>query len=124
MIKLEDKTLYITRGDSTNEHNKLVFNWNDYEYQESDIITLIIFEKKGYPKNEVLKKEYNASDLIYDSTNHSIELELTTDDTLKFPLKNKKQTFWFDIYLNDNTTMLGFDEDGAKKCIVYPGIER
>ena len=38
-------------------------------------------------------------------------------------LKNKQKTYWFDIILNDSTTILGYDEEGGKPIIVYPEAE-
>ena len=49
------------------------------------------------------------------------ELQLTSEDTSVFPLENKKHTYNYEIILNDDTTILGSDDEGDKKIIVYPG---
>ena len=69
---------------------------------------------------EILKKEFTLSSVGYNENTTTVEINLTAQDTKKFPLKNKAMTYWYDIYLNDTQTILGFDDDGAKKLIVYP----
>jgi len=48
------------------------------------------------------------------------EIILTEEDTKAFDLLSKKKTYWYDLVLNDTTTMLGYDEEGASKLVVYP----
>lgn len=117
MIKIdEEKTIYITRGDSTNEINKLPISYNDYEFKENDKLKLVVMEKKGYTKEIILEKDF-----IVKENADEVFLVLSSDDTLEFPLENKKITYWYDIILNDETTIYGFDENNAKKLVVYPG---
>ena len=81
---------------------------------------LLYLKKKGYTKKEVFRKDYTLRDIGYTEPTLCPEIILTEEETKMFPLSNKKQTFWYDLVLNDTTTMLGYDEDGAKKIIVYP----
>ena len=53
------------------------------------------------------------------------ESQLTSEEAKKFDLLNKSKTYWYDIVLNDETTILGFmidddDKTGASKIIVFP----
>lgn len=117
MIKIDDeKTIHITRGDITNEINKLPISYDNYEFQKDDKIKLIVIEKKGYTKEIILEKENIVSE-----NSEIVYFNLSKEDTLKFPLNNKKTTYWYDIILNDETTLIGFDEENSKKLIVYPG---
>ena len=128
----EDKTtLHITKGNATHDtYNRLavrfpIYNFGTeeidyYEFQLTDKLTLTVYEKKGYTKNEILKKEYTISSLGYESPTTMPELVLDTDDTNVFELLNKPKTYWYDIVLNDDTTIIGYDENGGKKFIVYP----
>lgn len=117
MIKIDEaKTIHITRGDSTNEINKLPISYEDYEFKENDKLKLIVMEKKGYTKEIILEKDF-----IVGANANEAFLVLTSKDTLEFPLENKKITYWYDIILNDETTIYGYDEESAKKLIVYPG---
>lgn len=130
----DNTTLYLTRGDVTHkDYNRLAFYYpiynfetkeeEKYEFQLDDVISLIIFEKKGYTKKELLRKNYTISDLGYVVPTTTPEIELTEEDTKVFELANKPKTYWYDLVLNNNTTMLGYDPNGAKKIIVYPEYE-
>lgn len=127
----DNTTIHLTRGDKTNgEFNKLAFYFpiynfatgkeENYVFQLDDKITVIVMDKKGYTKSEILKKTYTIRELGYTEPTECPEIPLTAEDTKNFPLLNKKKTYWYDIVLNDDTTILGYDEDGAKKIIVYP----
>ena len=40
-------------------------------------------------------------------------------------MDNKATEFWYEVELNDNDTILGYDKQGPKRMIVYPeGKER
>lgn len=126
------KTIYITRGDATiGEFNKLafclpIFNAETqedeyYEFKPTDKISFVVYDKKGYTKKEILRKDYILKDIGYTENTTTPAIPLTDEDTKVFPLKNKSATYWYDIVLNDTLTILGFDDEGAKKIIVYPG---
>lgn len=130
----DEVTLYLTRGDATHEnYNRLAFCFpiknlttgeiENYEFQLSDKITFTVFEKKGYTRLELLKKEYTISDLGYLSPTEYPEIILTEEDTKKFNLENTKKVYWYDLVLNNTTTMIGYDKYGGKKLIVFPGAE-
>lgn len=130
----DETTLYLTRGDTTHEkYNRIGFCFpiknletgeiENYKFKPTDKITFAIFEKKSYTKKEILKKKYTLKDIGYVKETECPELILTEEDTKKFELTNKKKTYWYDIVLNDTTTVLGYDENGAKKLIVFPGEE-
>lgn len=117
MIKIDsDKTIHLTRGDATNSINVLPVSIDNYTFQDGDTLSLVVFKKKGYTQTPVLTKTYEISESA-----ESYNLTLTSTDTSKFELTNKKITYWYDLILNSNTTFVGFDEDSAKKFIVYPG---
>lgn len=134
MIAVEGTTLHITRGDETKEtYNKLAFEYpiynlatkqeEKYKFQPDDKITFVVMNKKGYTQEEILRKEYTLRDIGYVQPTETAELPLTEEETKRFPLSNKAQTFWYDLILNDTTTMLGFDDEGAKRIIIYPEVE-
>ena len=127
----EDKqTIYLTRGDAISEFFRLAFYfpiWNfetqqeeKYTFQLTDKISFVVKERKGYTKPEVLRIEKTLAEMGYTEPTQYPEILLTEEDTKAFDLLNKKATYWYDIVLNDTTTILGYDEDGAKKIIVYP----
>lgn len=127
----DNQTLYLTRGDIThNNFNKICFNFpiynfatgqeEYYEFQLTDKIAFVVKEKKGYTKTEVLRVERTIAEMGYTEPTTTPEIILTEEDTKVFELKDKPTTYWYDIVLNDTTTILGYDEEGAKKLIVYP----
>ena len=135
MIKIDEndrQTITLHRGDApVGEINRICFTYpihnyttgetENYEFQTTDEITFTVYDKKGYTMNEIFRIKYKLSDIGYVAPTTTPELYITREDTLKFPLSNKKQTFWYDLRLNDNTTIIGLDEDGGKKIIVLPG---
>lgn len=134
MIKIDEDqtTIHLTRGDATHEsYNRIAFYfpiWDDeeqeetkYEFQLTDKITFLVYEPKGYTKRELLKVEKTIAQLGYSAPTETPELVLTSDDTSVFELDNKKHTYNYEIILNGDTTILGSDEDGDKRIIVYPG---
>jgi hypothetical protein len=134
MIAIEETTIHLTRGDATGDtYNKLAFNFpifnfgtkqeENYKFKPDDKITFVVMNKKGYTTEEILRKDYTLRDLGYVTETEIAELPLTAEETKKFPLSNKAQTFWYDLILNDSTTILGFDNEGAKRIIVYPEAE-
>lgn len=117
MIKIdEDKTIHLTRGDATNDINKLVVSMDGVTFAANDTLKLIVVKKKGYTSEIVFSKEQTITD-----AGDEVEFELTSTDTSTFPLENKQKEYWYDFVLNGDTTILGYDEEKAKKFIVYPG---
>lgn len=133
-VESDNQTIHITRGDATQEKfNRLAFQFpiyntgteqeELYEFQLDDKISFVAMDKKGYDKEEILRKDYTLRDMGYTKPTTTPEIPLTAEDTKLFPLANKKKTYWYDIVLNDETTILGIDDEGAKKIIVYPECE-
>ena len=135
MVKIdeeENSTIHITRGDTTTgKINRLAFYHEIknletgeielYKFQPEDKITFVVMAKKGYTKTALLRKEYTLKDIGYTEETTTPEIPLTSEDTKKFPLKNKKATYWYDLVINDSMTISGYnDETGATKIIVYP----
>ena len=126
----DNRTIYLTRGDKTGEFFRLAFYfpiWNfktqqeeKYTFKLTDKIAFVVKEKKGYTKTEVLRIEKTLAEMGEVGPTQYPEIQLTEEDTKAFDLLNKKKTYWYDIVLNDTTTILGYDEEGASKLIVYP----
>ena len=130
----EDKrTIYLTRGDKTSEFFRLAFYfpiWNyttqkeeKYTFQLKDKIAFVVKEKKGYTKTEVLRIEKTLAEMGEVEPTQYPEIQLTEEDTKAFDLLDKKKTYWYEIVLNDSTTILGYDTEGASKLIVFPEAE-
>ena len=134
MVAIEDKTIHLTRGDdTTGEYNKLAFYFpvfnaeteeeEKYKFQLDDEITFVVFDKKGYTKKEVFTKKYTLKELGYTEPTEVVEIPLTSAETSVFELTNKAKTYWYDLVLNGKTTMLGYDDESAKRLIIYPNYD-
>lgn len=115
-------TIYLTRGDKVENLSFFYPVWNEesgeeenYRFRRGDKISFIVVSRKGYTKDEILRKEI----VLEEGTEFPV-IELFPEDTKRFDLKNKRVTYWYDIVLNDTITILGYDEEGAKKLIVFP----
>lgn len=125
------RSLILTRGDKTSEYNRIAFYYPIYNYstekeenyvfKPSDKITLIVNTKKGYTKTKVLEKTYLLSEIGLTEETEYPEIVLTPEDTNLFDLTDKPTTYYYEVVLNDHTTILGHDnEEGAAKLIVLP----
>lgn len=134
----DNRTILMNRGDATDEFHQLAFNypiWNsdtkqeeNYLFQLDDKISFVASRKKGYTQEEVLRVEKTIREMGILEPTYYPEIQLTAEDTKKFDLSNKAQTYWYDIILNDETTILGFmrdddDKNTPSKIIVYPERE-
>lgn len=130
-IDEDQKTIHLTRGDITgSEINRLAIQYpiwdieNEeeilYEFQLTDRITFTAFEPKGYTKWEIFSVSYTIAQLGYIAPTTTPEIIITSEMADSFELLNKKKTYWYEITLNDRNTILGMDDEGAKKIIVYP----
>lgn len=122
----DQETLYLTRGDVP-VLNEIAFyipltedESEKYLFQLTDKISFVVKEKKGYTKKEVLRIEKTLAEMGYTDPTYYPSIPFTAEDTKKFDLLDKKKTYWYDLVLNDTTTILGYDEKGAKKIIVFP----
>lgn len=79
-------------------------------------------KKSGYGKEDIIRIEKTLEEMGYTEPTEYPEIQLTEEDTKKFELLNKQKVYWYDIVLNDTTTILGFDSSGAKKIIVFPEV--
>ena len=134
----DNRTIYLNRGDETSEFFKLAFYfpiWN-YEtkqedkhlFQLDDKISFVVMQKKGYTKEEIFRVEKTIAEMGITGPTYYPEIQLTSEDTKKFDLLDKSATYWYDIILNDTTTILGFmpDDDGkveASRIVVLPESE-
>ena len=111
MFKIEDDTIYITRGD------KGVFELSvtGYSFKEGDEIEFRVYKRRCLHEKPVLEKIIKVN-----ADAEAVDIVLTPEETKIGELINKSAEYWYEIELNDEQTIIGFDEDGAKKLILYP----
>lgn len=91
-----------------------------YDFSANDVIKFNIYNKKGYTENPLKTKT-----VIISESTKTVSIELTDEDTTIGEESNSKTICWYDISLNDTTTIVGYDDNGAKEFIIYPakGVE-
>lgn len=116
MFDVENDVIHVTR------HTKGVIELSipGYEFKNGDTIEMRIYEKKGLDKLPVktIEKEVLEDGPI-------LNIELTCEDTDIGDPDNKVVEYWYEIELNDEETIIGFDKNGAKILNLYPkGVEK
>ena len=111
----EDYLLDINRG------NRLVFDYEisngddtNYIFKDDDIVTFSIYEAFGLEKEPVLSKSFKPT-----SGSDTIKIDIPKDEMKFSEMTNTYVDYWYEITLNEETT-LGFDDLGAKIIRIYP----
>lgn len=111
MFKIENNQIYLTRGDSCT----ISLSVEDYTFKEGDTITFSVYKKKTLEEQPILNKSITVS-----QETDNVDIELTSTDTKIGDIKNYPVDYWYEIELNDNQTLIGYDEEGAKILKLYP----
>ena len=120
MLEIDNQTkqINITRGDYGVISVSAINNeGKDYEFQIGDVVRLKVFKKRDFNYRELQK------DVTVDKATTTVDIELTKEDTKIGDVINKPVEYWYEIELNPNTkpqTIIGYDEDGEKKFVLYP----
>ena len=120
MYKLEGTTIKVTRGDSCtiSIRSKTLDDNNEqvpYIFKPGDCITFGIYNRKKLNESPILYKK-----IIVESDSEIIDFCLSSADTKLGEMLNKPSTYWYEIQLNNEKTLLGYDDNGAKLLIIYP----
>lgn len=86
-----------------------------YQFQVGDKVKFNIYESKGYDIEPLVSKTIEIETAGYEA-----EIPLSEEDTTFGDIDNKPITYWYDITLNDDLTVVCYNEDGAMKFIQYP----
>lgn len=116
MQKLDGTTIKLNRGDVLNLSFSIEqSDKTKYTFQVGDKVVFSIYEKGKMSNNAVLIKEVN----VVEAT-QSINISLTSEETKIGSLINKPVEYWYEIELNGQYTVIGYDDDGAKVFELYP----
>ena len=86
-----------------------------YEFQIGDEIKFNIYERKGYDKDPLMTKT-----IVVDTAGDEVVIPLEEADTTFGEIPNKATEYWYDITLNEDLTIVCFNEEGARLFIMYP----
>lgn len=116
MQKIEGTTIKLNRGDILS-FVLTIENENEtpYTFQSGDKVTFSVYNKKKMNDKAVLLKEVNAT-----PNTTSLTISCTSEETKIGELTNKPVEYWYEIELNNEYTVLGYDENGAKLLMLYP----
>lgn len=111
MYRIKNKNIYLNRGDAI---KITVVNNNDV-FSTVDYLKFYICEA-GNMGNVLLEKRFEVPE-----ESATIDINLTSEETrLGDPLKTGSRAYWYEIELNGDTTLVGYDADGPKLFILYP----
>lgn len=115
MFKIKSSTIHCTRGDKGTIQLKVPMgDGTYYKFQPGDKITLTV--KKTF--------DLDTAKLVKDTTvaveTDVVNIELTKEDTTWDGLIAEPESYQYDICLNDDETLIGYDEKGYKEFILYP----
>ena len=116
MQKVTNTTIEVNRGDELNLNLSLKLDsGEDYVFEEGDKVVFSLYEKGKMSDNAILIKEVDAT-----PEETSLEISLTSNETKIGEMINKPVEYWYEIELNDRYTVIGYDDKGAKRFILYP----
>lgn len=118
MLKINGTKILLTRGDRGTITLKLKSKTQDDEYvlKPNDVISFAVYNRKAFDKEPLLVKEVK----IIEATN-VVDISLDSKDTKIGEIQNKPIDYWYEIQLNYNQTIIGYDDtDGPKILTLYP----
>jgi len=88
----------------------------NYEFEQGDVITFAVYNTNSYQKDPIIYKEV----IVEEDGQTVVTIELDAEDTKVGPVINMPAQYWYEIQLNKEQTILGFDDKGPKMFILFP----
>jgi hypothetical protein len=86
-----------------------------YTFNDGDKIVFSVYNTNKMSEGAVLLKEISV-----EGSQQSVEIVCTKEETKIGDLINKPVEYWYEIELNNEHTVIGYDEDGAKILMLFP----
>lgn len=116
MFKINNGTIHCSRGDAGTITLRIPNKSGGYyTFATGDVIKFQVYNKNGYDAIPLVTKIITVS-----SPSDSVAIPLNEDDTTFGEIPNRATTYWYDITLNDDQTVVCYNEDGAREFIQYP----
>lgn len=119
MFKIKNNTIYCTRGDKGNIPITIPINEEKtefYKFQIGDKVRIGVYEEDKLDGCALILKEVEVTEI-----SEIIKIPLTSAETKIGEIINEPVDYWFEIIFNDDTTILGYDEEtGAKIFKLLP----
>lgn len=116
MSKIEGTTIKVNRGDALSL--TLSVSYTDgtaYTFASGDTVVFSVYNKNQMSGNAVFMKTINVS-----TAGTTLPINLTGNDTKFGSLIDKPVEYWYEFELNNQYTILGYDDSGPKKLMLYP----
>lgn len=115
MFKITGNTIHVTRGDKGIINLRIPTSASSfYEFKTTDKVIFTV-KTKFSDLTPKLRKIVE-----FDEATDTAIIELTKEDTTIDELIKEPKTYYYDVCLNENETVIGYDEDGGKEFILYP----
>ena len=117
MLKIINNEIEMTRGDKGVIPVQLPISKTElYQFQVGDVITFGLYKKDGYDEDALILK-----DVIITEPTDTALIPLTKEETRIGEITNKPVEYWYEITLNGDETILGYEQEtGAKIFIMSP----
>lgn len=117
MFKIEKNKILVNRGDfGIIDFRIPIDKETDYTFEIGDVISFGVYPTSQYEKNPLIYKEIT----IEEDGVTSVQIVLESEDTRIGPIINKPVQYWYEIQLNKEQTVLGYDKNGPKIFMLYP----
>ena len=113
---IDGTTIKINRGNTL--PLKLVIpisHTENYMFQVGDEIMFGVYANKKMSDEALLLKRY-----IVEEPAEEFEFTLSAEDMKFGDLINKPTDYWYEIELNGDQTVIGYDDEGAKILRLFP----
>ena len=87
-----------------------------YVFTKGDIITFAVYNTNSYQKDPVIYKEVE----VEEDDQTVVQIVLEPSDTWIGDIINNPVQYWYEIQLNKEQTILGWDTSGPKLFILFP----
>lgn len=117
MFKIEKNKILVNRGDfGIIDFRIPIDKETDYTFEIGDVISFGVYPTNQYERNPLIYKEIT----IEEDGVTSVQIVLESEDTRIGPIINKPVQYWYEIQLNKEQTVLGYDKNGPKIFMLYP----
>ena len=111
MYKIIDKNIYLNRGDAIS----IIVANNSDTFKVNDYLKFYVCEQGDFSK-VVLSKTIPITEETTE-----VDIHLESDETrIGDILKKGTRVYWYEIELNGDTTLVGYDSNGPKLFTLWP----
>lgn len=116
MRKIVGTTIMVNRGNPLPLSLVLpISHTENYVFQVGDVVKFAVYNKNRMSEEALLLKEFEV-----EQETEKFEFNITAEEMKIGELINKPVEYWYEVELNGEQTVLGYDTDGAKILKLYP----